>query len=70
MADLIRQQVVSVIEEAPLARLDYFDIVDNETLEPVEKLAQPALAALAVHFSSTRLIDNTVLDGPGASASR
>ena len=52
-----------VVASAPLARLQYAEIVDAETLQPVEIL-QPGrfLAALAVFFGDTRLIDNTTLE--------
>ena len=43
-------------------RIDYVHIVDAETLEPVETLDAPSLAALAVFFGTTRLIDNCRLD--------
>jgi len=42
--------------------VEYVEIVDAETLEPVASIDRPALAALAVHVGSTRLIDNTILD--------
>jgi pantoate--beta-alanine ligase len=42
-------------------RLDYFDIVDAETLEPVEDVSRGALVAVAAYVGSTRLIDNVVL---------
>jgi pantoate--beta-alanine ligase len=46
------------------ARLDYARIVDLDTLRPVELLDAPALAALAVYFGTTRLIDNAQLAPP------
>jgi pantoate--beta-alanine ligase len=46
---------------APLARVDYAEIVDAEDLQPVKRLDRPVLAALAVFFGRTRLIDNEVL---------
>jgi pantoate--beta-alanine ligase len=42
-------------------KIDYIAIVDKNTLEPVGKLKKGTLAALAVFFDRTRLIDNTVL---------
>ncbi len=45
----------------PLVRLDYFEIVDPETLDAVEQVLQPALVAVAAYVGATRLIDNTVL---------
>jgi pantoate--beta-alanine ligase len=53
----------AVIATAPGARVDYLEVVDDETLQPVSQLTRPALVALAVYFGSTRLIDNTVLGG-------
>ena len=42
-------------------RLDYFEIVDAESLEPVENAAKGALVAVAAYVGATRLIDNLVL---------
>jgi pantoate--beta-alanine ligase len=53
-----------VIEAEPLARIDYVELVDPETLEPVGTIAPRALLALAVFVGATRLIDNTVLGTP------
>jgi pantoate--beta-alanine ligase len=50
-----------VIDSEPEVRLDYFEIVDPETLEPVDHIAQPALVTVAAYVGSTRLIDNVVL---------
>jgi pantoate--beta-alanine ligase len=43
------------------ARVDYFEIVDPDTLEPIDDVTNGALVAVAAYFSSTRLIDNVVL---------
>ncbi len=50
-----------VIDSEPQVRLDYVEIVDPETLEPVDPIAQPALVAVAAYVGPTRLIDNVVL---------
>ena len=42
-------------------RLDYFEIVDPETLEAILEVERPALAALAAFVGETRLIDNVIL---------
>jgi pantoate--beta-alanine ligase len=47
-----------IIEEAPLARIDYIEVVDAETLQPVDSVCPNSLLALAVYFGKTRLIDN------------
>ncbi|CAN5508267.1 pantoate--beta-alanine ligase [soil metagenome] len=59
LSEIVRQ----TIETEPLAQIDYVAIVDNETLETVEKISDRAvLIAVAVHFGKVRLIDNTVLN--------
>ncbi len=42
-------------------RLDYLEIVDPETLEPLPAVSRPALAAIAAFVGTTRLIDNVLL---------
>jgi pantoate--beta-alanine ligase len=48
-------------EENPV-RLDYFEIVNPDTLDPVEDISHGALAAVAAFVGSTRLIDNLLLN--------
>jgi pantoate--beta-alanine ligase len=50
--------VRKVINEAPLARIDYVELVDAETFQPVETSRPNSLLVLAVFFGKTRLIDN------------
>ena len=47
-----------VINEAHLARIDYVEVVDTETLKPVEIIGANSVLLLAVFFGKTRLIDN------------
>lgn len=59
LAEIVRR----TIETEPLALVDYVAVVDNETLEPVDKIGEKAvLIAVAARFGSVRLIDNTVLN--------
>ena len=52
----------AVVARAPAAKIDYVEIVDDETLQPLAgPIARPALAALAVWVGTPRLIDNAVL---------
>jgi pantoate--beta-alanine ligase len=50
--------VHNVIREAPLARIDYAELVDSDTLESIKTVRPNSLLALAVIFGKTRLIDN------------
>jgi len=58
----IKNHILSIIKGAPLAQIDYVEIVNNQTLEPVEVLTGQVLIALAVRFGNTRLIDNLLLE--------
>lgn len=57
IVDLARK----TISDAPLARIDYVDVVDAETLQPIELVKTNSLLAVAVYFGKTRLIDNILL---------
>lgn len=57
-----------VLGEQPNVRLDYLEIVDPETLDPVSDISRGALVAVAAFVGSTRLIDNLVLHGSGIAA--
>ena len=51
-----------ILAKYPAAKIDYVEIVDDETLQPLAgPIARPALAALAVRVGQPRLIDNAVL---------
>jgi pantoate--beta-alanine ligase len=51
-----------VFAREPHVVLDYFEIVDPDTLDPVERISQKTLVAVAAYVGSTRLIDNLVLN--------
>ena len=53
--------------EAAQLKIEYVAIVDRDTLEPIETLNGPALAAVAARVGTTRLIDNELL---GSDSSR
>ncbi len=60
-AGLIKAAVQAHIETAPLAQIEYVELVDAVTMQPVLKPEKPAMLALAVRFKTTRLIDNIIL---------
>jgi pantoate--beta-alanine ligase len=62
-AAMLREAGKQVIGEEPSARLDYFEIVDANTLDSVEDISKGALVAVAAYVGTTRLIDNLVLHG-------
>lgn len=54
-----------VLEAEPLARVDYAEIVDPETLDPATEVRPGTLVALAVTIGRTRLIDNWIVAEKG-----
>jgi len=54
----IVQTVRTMLEQAPLARIDYVELADANSLQPLEQINSDAVLALAVFFGKTRLIDN------------
>lgn len=54
-----------VMAEEPAVRLDYFEIVNWESLDSVPDISKGALAAVAAYVGQTRLIDNVWLSGTG-----
>lgn len=57
----IKKGMKDIIGEVPEAFIDYIELVDDETLVPVERVDGRVLVALAVKIGSTRLIDNLVV---------
>lgn len=51
-----------VIAGEPQVALDYFEIVDPDMLDPVERISQKTLVGVAAYVGTTRLIDNLVLE--------
>lgn len=57
-ARTVQDEMTKVINAEPLARIDYVRVVDALTMQPVEKIENDVLAAMAVYIGKTRLIDN------------
>jgi len=64
------ETMLTVMAQAPEARVQYADVVDVETMQPVERIEpdQEVLAAVAVFWGQTRLIDNAFIRAPRADA--
>ncbi len=60
-AKKVIKAIRSEIEKEPLARIDYVEIVDLESLEPAADASAHILAAAAVYIGGTRLIDNFII---------
>lgn len=62
-ADKVKNEMIKIIEAEPLAKIDYVEIVDNETMQPVSEIKDNTLAAMAVYIGKSRLLDNFVKEG-------
>jgi pantoate--beta-alanine ligase len=59
----LQNAILKVLSSEPLARLDYLEIVDAQTLEPVARVGgRPVYALLAAYMGKTRLIDNLLIE--------
>ena len=57
----LKKDIAQMISAQPEVRLDYVELFDPNTLEPVEKVKIGTQIALAVFVGKTRLIDNARL---------
>lgn len=53
--------VTTALSTVPAFQLEYLAIVDPQTLQPIDKLNEPALLAIAGRIENTRLIDNIII---------
>ena len=61
-SDSIRQAVISTLRQAQSIRLDYVEVVDRNTLEPMDEIiSNQSMIVLAVWIDKVRLIDNLIL---------
>ena len=54
----LQSKVQRKLASEPLALVDYAEVVDAETFEPVVRVSRPCFVVLAVFIGKTRLIDN------------
>ena len=63
--DAVAEAMRETIAAEPLARLDYAELADAATLDPLDRLDRKAVALVAAWLGGTRLIDNTLLEPAG-----
>lgn len=57
----IKEIMKAEIIKEPLAKIDYIEIVDSDSLENVEIIEKSILVPIAVYIGKTRLIDNFIM---------
>ena len=52
----------ALIETEPMARIDYVEAVDLNSVQKIDKVQGEVLFAMAVYIGKTRLIDNFIVN--------
>ena len=61
-AETVLSAMRKLIEAEPLAKIDYVEMVDADSIQPLAKAEGRVLVAMAVYIGSTRLIDNFIME--------
>ena len=61
-AGTILSSMKKLIEAEPLAKIDYVEMVDADTIAPLAKAQGRVLTDMAVYIGSTRLIENFIME--------
>jgi pantoate--beta-alanine ligase len=61
-AEALRHVMHKTVSAEPLARLDYAEVVNADTMEPPAMVEAGALLVIAARIGTTRLIDSMALD--------
>ena len=59
-AEAVKTKITETINTEPLAKIDYVELVDWNSIEPISEITGPVLCAIAVYIGRTRLIDNFI----------
>ncbi len=60
-AKKIKEEMIKHLSRFDKVKIDYVEIVDEETLEPIERIDRKVIVAVAAWVGNARLIDNTIL---------
>lgn len=61
-AGIILAAMRELIKTEPMAKIDYVEMVDADSIEPLTRAEGRVLTAVAVYIGSTRLIDNFIME--------
>ena len=57
----VKDVIMEELCKEPLAKVDYVEVVDADSIEPMKELKGNILVAIAVYIGTTRLIDNRII---------
>lgn len=61
-AHKLRLEAINLMRKYPHVRIQYFEIVDERTLQPVSRITSKVLIATAAFVGKARLIDNEIVE--------
>ena len=61
-AKAVIKAITDSINTEPFAKIDYVDVVEFDTITPVDRIGKSVLVAIAVYIGKTRLIDNFIIE--------
>jgi pantoate--beta-alanine ligase len=61
-AAAVRNEGLNLLAQQPALRVEYFEVVDSDEMQPVDHIQKPVRIAAAVWVGKTRLIDNVFAD--------
>lgn len=61
-ADTVLSEMKTIIHAEPLAKIDYVEMVDADSIEKISRAEGRVLTAVAVFIGTTRLIDNFIIE--------
>ncbi len=61
-AGQVRRNGLRLLSREPLVQVEYLDLVDPETMQPVSRIQGPVRAAGAIRLGRVRLIDNVLCE--------
>jgi pantoate--beta-alanine ligase len=59
--EMLKSRMQTVLQQEKGIEIDYIEVVDHETLEPLSSVKDVMVLLVAVRIGSTRLIDNLVI---------
>ena len=63
-AETVKRRAAGTLPASERLRLEYLELVDPRTFQPVQRVAGPVVAAAALWVGTTRLIDNVLCVPP------
>jgi pantoate--beta-alanine ligase len=58
----VKKEMEKLLKSEPLVKIDYVDIVDPHSLDPIQRILFAGAICIAVKIGNTRLIDNIVVE--------